>query len=140
MITNFGQGNPELTNLPRKLNIGLSPSRDDFPHTHINDVGLKAYPDPATGEVSSLQVLHIACMCPWQRSCCAHRRVKGDGGYLVRGQCVSGSKASGRRSCEDTRLSSVCAVMRAHPSTDMHDFWPTRGRRASTWSWAATSA
>ena len=51
MITNCGLGNPELTNLPRKLNIGLSPSRDDFPHTHINDVGLKAYPDPETGEV-----------------------------------------------------------------------------------------
>ena len=53
MITNNGKGNPELTNLPRKLNIGLSPSRDDFPHTHINDVGLKAVHDPETGEVLS---------------------------------------------------------------------------------------
>ncbi|KAK9807588.1 hypothetical protein WJX72_003483 [[Myrmecia] bisecta] len=51
MITKSGLGNPELTNLPRKLNIGLSPSRDDFPHTHINDVGLKAVKDPETGEV-----------------------------------------------------------------------------------------
>ncbi|CAK0785196.1 hypothetical protein CVIRNUC_008402 [Coccomyxa viridis] len=51
MITNNGKGNPELANLPRKLNIGLSPSRDDFPHTHINDVGLKAVHDPETGEV-----------------------------------------------------------------------------------------
>ncbi|BDA47083.1 Ferredoxin-nitrite reductase, chloroplastic [Coccomyxa sp. Obi] len=51
MITNFGKGNEELVNLPRKLNIGLSPSRDDFPHTHINDVGLKAVHDPETGEV-----------------------------------------------------------------------------------------
>ena len=51
MHTNNGQGNPELANLPRKLNIGLSPSRDDFPHTHINDVGLKAVKDPESGEV-----------------------------------------------------------------------------------------
>ena len=51
MITGNGKGNPELANLPRKLNIGLSPSRDDFPHTHINDVGLKAVHDPETGEV-----------------------------------------------------------------------------------------
>lgn len=51
MITNNGLGNPELTNLPRKLNIGLSTSRDDFAHCHINDVGLKAVQDPATGEV-----------------------------------------------------------------------------------------
>ena len=50
MITNFGQGNPALANLPRKINLGLSPSRDDFPHTHINDVGLVACKDPATGE------------------------------------------------------------------------------------------
>ena len=51
MITNNGKGNPELVNLPRKINIGLSPSRDDFPHTHINDVGLKAVHDPETGKV-----------------------------------------------------------------------------------------
>ena len=59
MITNFGNGNPELCNLPRKLNIGLSPSRDDFPHTHINDVGLKAVADPSTGEVRP-PILHTA--------------------------------------------------------------------------------
>ena len=52
MITNRGHGNPELVNLPRKLNIGISNSRDDFPHTHINDVGLKAVIDPDSGEVS----------------------------------------------------------------------------------------
>ncbi len=51
MITNFGNGNPALANLPRKINLGLSPSRDDFPHTHINDVGLVACKDPETGEV-----------------------------------------------------------------------------------------
>ncbi len=53
MITNFGNGNPALANLPRKINLGLSPSRDDFPHTHINDVGLVACKDPETGEVRS---------------------------------------------------------------------------------------
>ena len=64
MITNFGNGNPALANLPRKLNIGLSPSRDDFPHTHINDIGLKAVKDPATGEV---------CPSPCARECmCWH--------------------------------------------------------------------
>lgn len=65
MITGNGKGNPELANLPRKLNIGLSPSRDDFPHTHINDVGLKAVHDPETGEVffsfaSTCCPLHLA--------------------------------------------------------------------------------
>ncbi|GAB4819719.1 hypothetical protein N2152v2_006765 [Parachlorella kessleri] len=51
MITNNGLGNPELTNLPRKINIGISTSRDDFAHCHINDVGLKAVRDPQTGLV-----------------------------------------------------------------------------------------
>ena len=51
MITADGLGNAELTNLPRKINIGISSSRDDFAHCHINDVGLKAVVDPATGEV-----------------------------------------------------------------------------------------
>lgn len=53
MITNFGAGNPALANLPRKINIGISPSRDDFPHTFINDVGLVAVRHPDTGEVSA---------------------------------------------------------------------------------------
>jgi ferredoxin-nitrite reductase len=51
MYTNNGKGNVELSNLPRKINIALSPSRDDFPHTHINDVGLVAVKHPETGEV-----------------------------------------------------------------------------------------
>lgn len=51
MYTNNGKGNAELANLPRKLNIALSPSRDDFPHTHINDVGLVAIKHPETGEI-----------------------------------------------------------------------------------------
>lgn len=46
VITNDGKGNPELTNLPRKINIGISTSRDDFAHCHINDVGLKAVVGP----------------------------------------------------------------------------------------------
>lgn len=54
MITNSGKGNPELVNLPRKINIGLSTTRDDFAHTHINDVGLYAAKDPETGKVGSL--------------------------------------------------------------------------------------
>ena len=41
MITANGLGNPALTNLPRKINIGISTSRDDYAHCHINDVGLK---------------------------------------------------------------------------------------------------
>jgi ferredoxin-nitrite reductase len=40
-ITAHGKGNAALTNLPRKINIGISSSRDDFAHCHINDVGLK---------------------------------------------------------------------------------------------------
>ncbi|KAL3141562.1 hypothetical protein ABBQ32_004808 [Trebouxia sp. C0010 RCD-2024] len=51
MITNHGKGNPELVNLPRKINIGISSTRDDFAHTHINDVGLYAAKDPETGKV-----------------------------------------------------------------------------------------
>ena len=51
MITNHGKGNPELVNLPRKINIGLATTRDDFAHTHINDVGLYAAKDPETGKV-----------------------------------------------------------------------------------------
>ena len=56
MITGFGCGNPLLANLPRKINIALSPSRDDFPHTHINDVGLVAVRHPDTGEVRRVWV------------------------------------------------------------------------------------
>lgn len=50
-ITNNGAGNAALTNLPRKINIGISNSRDDYAHCHINDVGLKAVVDPESGEV-----------------------------------------------------------------------------------------
>ena len=50
-ITNYGKGNAALTNLPRKINVGISTSRDDFAHCHINDVGLKAVVHPDSGEV-----------------------------------------------------------------------------------------
>ena len=71
MHTNNGQGNPELSNLPRKLNIGLSPSRDDFPHTHINDVGLQAVKDPESGEVCQLPPLHMIVHAPAHGHCCS---------------------------------------------------------------------
>lgn len=51
MITADGHGNVELTNLPRKINIGISTSRDDFAHCHINDVGLKAVRHPISEEI-----------------------------------------------------------------------------------------
>ena len=50
VITNFGKGRADLTNLPRKINICISPTRDDFPHTHINDLGFQAVRN-ADGEV-----------------------------------------------------------------------------------------
>ena len=35
------RGNPKWGNLPRKFNIAVSGSRDDFAHTHINDIGFQ---------------------------------------------------------------------------------------------------
>ncbi len=49
MITNKGRGREEIANLPRKINICISSSRDDFPHTQINDVGFEAVQDPSLG-------------------------------------------------------------------------------------------
>eukprot|EP00177_Eucheuma_denticulatum_P005430 GFKZ01009872.1.p1 GENE.GFKZ01009872.1~~GFKZ01009872.1.p1 ORF type:complete len:575 (-),score=87.87 GFKZ01009872.1:1207-2931(-) len=51
MITNNRRGRPELANLPRKFNICVSGSRDDFAHTHINDIGLIPMKHPETGEI-----------------------------------------------------------------------------------------
>lgn len=51
MITDNRRGRPELANLPRKFNICLSGSRDDFAHTHINDVGLVPMKHETTGEM-----------------------------------------------------------------------------------------
>lgn len=46
-----GKGNPEWANLPRKFNIAISGSRDDFAHTHINDIGLVPVPHKVTGKM-----------------------------------------------------------------------------------------
>lgn len=51
MITDYGRGRADLVNLPRKINVCVSSTRDDFPHTHINDVGFEAVEDPDSGEV-----------------------------------------------------------------------------------------
>jgi ferredoxin-nitrite reductase len=51
VLFNLGRGNAEFANLPRKLNICVSSTRDDFPHTQINDLGYEAVTDPASGKV-----------------------------------------------------------------------------------------
>mmetsp|Transcript_34969 Transcript_34969/g.76484 ORF Transcript_34969/g.76484 Transcript_34969/m.76484 type:complete len:607 (-) Transcript_34969:97-1917(-) len=45
------RGNPMWGNLPRKFNIAVSGSRDDYAHTHINDIGLQPCPHAETGEM-----------------------------------------------------------------------------------------
>lgn len=52
-----GQGNPEWCNMPRKFNICISGGRDDFAHTHINDIGLQPVKHAATGEMGFNVVL-----------------------------------------------------------------------------------
>jgi ferredoxin-nitrite reductase len=49
MITNNRKGRAEIANLPRKFNIAVSGSRDDFAHTHINDIGLVPIAHPGRG-------------------------------------------------------------------------------------------
>jgi len=49
--TNKGQGNLEYANLPRKFNIAISGSRDDFAHTSINDIGFRPCAHQKTGEM-----------------------------------------------------------------------------------------
>merc|ERR1719201_3104957 len=44
-------GNPQWGNLPRKFNIAVSGSRDDFAHTYINDIGFDPCPHATTGEM-----------------------------------------------------------------------------------------
>ena len=51
------RGNPYWGNLPRKFNIAVSGSRDDFAHTHINDIGLQPCPHAETGEMGFNVVL-----------------------------------------------------------------------------------
>lgn len=55
--TDGGVGNPEWANMPRKFNIAVSGSRDDFSHTHINDIGLVPVKHEVTGEVGFNVVL-----------------------------------------------------------------------------------
>jgi ferredoxin-nitrite reductase len=55
--TNNGMGNPEWANMPRKFNIAISGTRDDFSHTHINDIGLQAVPHAVTGKMGFNVVL-----------------------------------------------------------------------------------
>lgn len=45
------RGNPMWGNLPRKFNIAISGSRDDFAHTHINDIGMQPCAHAETGEM-----------------------------------------------------------------------------------------
>jgi len=48
MVTNSGDGNAELTNLPRKFNISMNSTlHDNFAHTHINDLGLDVAEHPS---------------------------------------------------------------------------------------------
>ena len=51
------RGNPEWSNMPRKFNIAISGSRDDFAHTHINDIGLQPCAHAETGEMGFNVVL-----------------------------------------------------------------------------------
>ena len=51
------RGNPMWGNLPRKFNIAISGSRDDFAHTHINDIGLVPTPHAKTGDMGFNVVL-----------------------------------------------------------------------------------
>jgi len=51
------RGNPVYGNLPRKFNIAISGTRDDFAHTHINDIGLQACANAETGEMGFNVVL-----------------------------------------------------------------------------------
>jgi len=45
------RGNPVWCNLPRKFNVAVSGSRDDYSHTHINDIGFQPCVHATTGEM-----------------------------------------------------------------------------------------
>jgi ferredoxin-nitrite reductase len=51
------RGAPMWGNLPRKFNIAISGSRDDYSHTHINDIGLQPCAHAETGEMGFNVVL-----------------------------------------------------------------------------------
>lgn len=49
-ITNYGEGNPEFANLPRKLNIAIEGARDNSIHAEINDIAfIPAYQEGELG-------------------------------------------------------------------------------------------
>mmetsp|Transcript_14659 Transcript_14659/g.25331 ORF Transcript_14659/g.25331 Transcript_14659/m.25331 type:complete len:632 (-) Transcript_14659:205-2100(-) len=48
-LTNYGNGDPEMCNLPRKFNISMNSTKDNFAHTHINDLGFDAVMHPELG-------------------------------------------------------------------------------------------
>ena len=64
-------------NLPRKFNIAVSGSRDDFAHTHINDIGLQPCANAETGEMGFNVVCVCGCVGVWVCGCvggwCARR-------------------------------------------------------------------
>ena len=66
MVTNKNLGNPEWANLPRKFNIAVSGSRDDYAHTHINDIGLQAAPHAETGACVRASVYVCIRMNAWR--------------------------------------------------------------------------
>ena len=45
------------TQLPRKFNVAVSGSRDDYAHTHINDIGFQPHVHAKTG-ASPLSHMH----------------------------------------------------------------------------------
>lgn len=50
MITNNGEGNPDLSSLPRKFNIAVAGGRDNSVHAELNDLGfLPAYKNGTIG-------------------------------------------------------------------------------------------
>lgn len=49
-------------NLPRKFNIAISGSRDDFAHTHINDIGLVPVAHAKTGQMGFNVVLGVSIL------------------------------------------------------------------------------
>jgi ferredoxin-nitrite reductase len=51
------RGNPVWGNMPRKFNVAISGSRDDYAHTHINDIGLQPCAHAVTGEMGFNVVL-----------------------------------------------------------------------------------
>lgn len=58
-LFNNGNGNEEFANLPRKINVCISPSRDDFPHTQVWKLSFL----PAMLVQSGICLLSSLCPC-----------------------------------------------------------------------------